>query len=324
MRARFWLVAALGLLLIAAGFLTLSLWLDARQQARDRSAFDARMTAAQAEVEAAIAADLDARAGWLATDPASVAYFADAMTADPDTASISDLLEERRQQLGLDSVGLIDAEGRWIAGTRRWQDSGGKPAGHAAFVAARDSGRPARGLVREESRVFLGVIQPLLRGGARVAFVYAGRELDAALLRRLTLLVDGELALIDDATKPQLWAREGERDAGAWLSALGAEASAWRAPLFGDRHARLLAQPASMAPGDRLPLLVAALAFAAFWLLLLAAIWRRLLQPIDSALGLLERAARGDFNLRAPAWPSGTRGRFASAFDVLMQRVGAR
>ena len=60
------------------------------------------------------------------------------------------------------------------------------------------------------------------------------------------------------------------------------------------------------------------------WLLALYAWWRWSLQPATLACDLLERAALGDFKLRAPGWPSGLRGRFAAAFDALMLRLGSR
>ncbi|GMU42109.1 MAG: hypothetical protein IT479_09010 [Xanthomonadales bacterium] len=316
-------VGALGLLLIAAGFCALALWQQQVLRARAVQAHLTRLVAAQAEVENAIAADLALRGAWLATDPASASYVADALAdASADVASISDLIEERRVQLGLDAVGVIDVAGNWVAGTRPWQDSGGKPAGHALYLAAREGRRAARGLVREQERLFLGVIEPMLRGGEVVAYVYAGRRIDGAFLARIAALADGELALVDDGMRARVWVRSGERDEQDWLAALAkADGAIARLPLLAATDgALLLAAPARAQGIERLPLLVVAAGFAALWWTLLAVCWHELLEPIDSALGLLERAASGERHLRAPAWLNGARGRFAIAFDGLMQR----
>lgn len=321
------MVGVLGCLLIAAGFGGLGIWQQRLQQARSDETHATRLAAAQQEVESALTQDLLLRSNWLAGDPASVAYVADALAAERvDAASISDLFEERRVQLGLDAVGLIDSDGGWVTGTRPWQDSGGRPAGHAVFAAARAGRQAAHGLVREQERLFLGVIAPMLRGGVVVAYSYAGRRIDGAFLERLAALVPGELALVDDAVHARVWSSSGQRDQQAWLAALAdASGSLARLPLMADSGGALLLGRSTRAPTiDLLPLWMLAAGFGLLWLLLLAICRRALLVPIDSALGLLERAAAGDRHLRAPAWPSGARGRFAAAFDVLMQRAGAR
>ena len=325
LRTRILVAVLLGLLLIVASGTSLALWLHADAGDRGQARYRAQLLAAQAEVESSLSEDLALRAAWIASDNASVAYIADALAlagaGQPvDIASISDLLGERRTQSGLEIVGVIDPAGRWVVGARPWLDSGGLPSGHPLFQRAQKEHAQVRGLVREEGRVFLGVIAPLMRAGAIEAWLYAARPLDGAWLARIAALAPAELAIGD--TAGQVLAPAG---AAGSIDETGSD-RVLRQDLFGGTGPVVL--QARLPRIDEAALLAPVLLFTvigcAVWLLLVVVAWRSLLHPIDSACGLLERAAGGDFHLRAPAWRGGTRGRFASAFDALMARVGAR
>ena len=211
------------------------------------------------------------------------------------------------------------------------------------FVDARDGQKLALGLVREDQRLFLASIQPMVRAGAVDAYLYAARALDERFLQSLATLVPLDLALLATAEPSQLLAQSSEIGGQSWLGAASTgdsgalaapadsatgEASITRLPLFAHAdQALLLAQaPALAGPAPVLaaPLLVLAALWSLVWLLALYLGWRFSLQPARLACDLLERAALGDLKLRAPPWPSGLRGRFAAAFDTLMLRVGSR
>lgn len=322
---RILLAAVIGLLLILASGITLGEWLRADAVSRGDARARAQLLAAQTAAESALAAELALRAEWIASDNASVAYIADALalanSGQPvDTASISDLLAERRVQSGLEIVGVIDPAGRWVVGARPWLDGGGLPSGHPLFQRAQKEHALVRGLVREEGRAFLGVIAPLMRAGAIEAWLYAAHPLDGDWLARIAALAPAELTIVDKAN--QVLARTDAPDvAGETVGG-----PILHQALFGSAgptalRARLLRVQEAALPA---PLLVFTLSGCAVWLLLVMVAWRSLLHPIDSACGLLERAASGDFHLRAPAWRGGIRGRFASAFDALMARAGTR
>ncbi len=329
LRTRWLLAALLGLLLIAASSLGLWLWLQGEARTREQASRSSQLQAALAEVEASLAADLETRAAWIASDNASIAYIADALAlasgGQPvDTASIADLLEERRAQTGLGIAGIIDIGGRWVVGARPWLDSGGLPSGHALFQRAQQEHALVRGVVREEGRAYLGVILPLMRGGTIEAWLYAARPLDEAWLQRLAALAPVKLVLRD--RDERTLAQAGAPADGDRQDASADRGPGLRLPLFGsDAPVALHAQLSDSETAHlTTPILALALAWSACWLLLLGFAWRALLHPIDSACGLLERAAGGDFHLRAPLWRDGTRGRFAAAFDTLMTRLGAR
>lgn len=338
-------LAGVALIVVSAG--GAELWLDAKLEAGARERALLQLTAAHREVEHAREAELRLRARMLAADTAASAYIADALAvaATPgqsiDTASISDLLGERREQLGLDAIGVIDTSGRWIAGTRPWTDSGGAPVRHPLYLRARDQQQLALGLVRNEQRIYLAAIQPMGRGGSIDAYWYAASELNLEFVAAVAALAPVDLALLATAPPQQLLAPPATLGEDRWwelASALGntpitaptaAEAGAALVlPVYaGAGESLLLARPRAV-DSEVTEIRVVLYALAAIWSLLwLGALswwWRSTLAPIGTACDLLERAALGDFHLRAPAWPGGVRGRFASAFDALMLRLGSR
>ena len=342
-------VAVVGIAIICASAYGVSIAVSERVRRADNERVSLQLRAAQAEVERGRIAELKLRVGLLAADGASMAYIADALAvgATPgqsvDAASISDLLAERREQLGLDAVGVIDVEGRFVAGTRPWTDSGGVPARHPLFTEARSGQRLAIGLVREDGRLFLGAIQPMTRAGTVDAYLYAASALDTGLLKTLTALAPMDLALVAAAPPTQLLGQSGDLPESSFTAALE-RAGATRIddalevtaagdrttliPLFGHGEQALLLARTRSAPEDHLavtaPMLALAGLLSTLWTLVLGVWWRSTLQPFHAACDLLERAATGDFHLRAPAWRGGVRGRFAAAFDALMLRAGSR
>lgn len=339
----------IGVSLVCGSVVLVGHQLDQERGSAQRQRDDALLRAAQTQVERTLSDDLRLRASLLAADGASIAYIADSLQvgATPgqtvDSASISDLLADRREQLGLDAVGVIDVSGRWIAGTRPWSDGGPVPLRHPLFVAARDGQKLAMGLVREDRRLYLAAIQPMVRASTVDAYLYAASALDERFLKTVGTLVSMDLALLATAEPAQLLAQSTELGEQAWAGVMRATSSGavgaptdiatgetrmTRLPLFahGDQ-AVLLAQPLSDSGGSGLlssSLALLAALWSLAWLLVLYLVWRASVQPAKLACDLLERAALGDFKLRAPPWPSGLRGRFAAAFDTLMLRLGSR
>lgn len=308
MNGRLAAAAALFALLLAASAVASGLWLRSTLERTGEAEVAARFAAAQAAVEAARREELALRAGLLAADAALAAYIADALQAGVpgqqiDVASISDLLAERQAQFGLDAVGAISADGRWITGTRPWSDGGIHPSAHPLFLAAREQQALVEGLVREGERWYLGSIQPIGRGGVVDAWLYAAMVIDESWLARISALAPVTVRIA---------AAEGRGASPALAN-----------PLF-DEGARavLEAQPRAVDGLDPLPVL---LGLALAWILvgggLAALVSKRVLAPANAAVDLLERAAAGDLHLRAPGWDSGLAGRFALAFERLLARA---
>jgi hypothetical protein len=283
------------------------------------------LQSAQDQLEANARSQLRLRADLLASDGATLAYIVDALQQgsipgqNVDAASISDVLAERRAQLGLDLVGVIAIDGRWIAGTRPWTDSGGAPSRHPLFQQARDSHEAATGLVLDERRLYLASIQPIVRAGNVDAYLFAANEIGAEFVAALARLAPVELSVYASdepqdsllQSTPELLGKAGEPMTRSLFADEATAQLRWSPLIMGDGNS---GSPWLLALG-------AALSLA--WIALVVLFRQRVLVPIDVACDLLERAAMGDFHLRAPAWPQGRRGRFAAAFDSLMLRLGA-
>jgi hypothetical protein len=308
MNGRLATLAALIALLLAASALAAGLWLRSTLERAGAAEVAARFAAAQAVIEATRREELALRAGLLAADAALAAYMADALQAGVpgqpiDVASISDLLAERRPQLGLDALGVISAEGRWITGTRPWSDGGVHPIAHPLFLAARERQALVEGLVREGERWYLGSIQPIGRGGVVDAWLYAALVLDESWLARISALAPVTVR-IAAAAEP------------------GASPGLIRALFDEGERAVLVAEPRAADGLDPVPVLLGlALAWIVVGGVLAARVFSRVLAPAQQAVELLERAAAGDLHLRTPGWNSGLAGRFALAFERLLARA---
>lgn len=308
MKGRLAAAAALFALLLVASAAAVGLWLRATLERANETQVAARFEAAQAAVEAARREELVLRAGLLAADAALAAYIADALQAGVpgqqiDVASISDLLADRQVQFGLDAVGAISADGRWITGTRPWSDGGVHPVAHPLFLAAREQQALVAGLVREGERWYLGAIQPLGRGGAVDAWLYAAMAVDEAWLARISALAPVTVRIA---------AAEGRGASPALANALFDEGA----------RAVLEALPRAVDGLDPLPVLLGlALAWILVGGLIAVRVSNGVLTPVHAAVDLLGRAAAGDLHLRAPGWSSGLAGRFALAFERLLARA---
>ena len=325
---RVWLLGAIGVALIMALCLAAAVHLDRARLQAESTRSPRLLQVAQAQLESNMQAQLRLRAELLALDNATMAYVVDALQQGGvpgqtiDTASISDVLADRRAQLGLDLVGVIGVDGRWVTGTRPWGASNGMPLQHPLFQQARDGHELAMGLVLDERRLFLGAIQPIVRAGSVDAYLYTATEIEAGFIAALTRLAPFDISIFAAASPDQALLRSSP-DA---PNAAAQTADNRQLDLFGDSKTARLAWTAKAgisgdASSSRNLLMGLGALLSLLWLVLVAAIWVRVLRPVDNACDLLERAAMGDFHLRAPAWPMGRRGRFAAAFDRLMLRM---
>jgi hypothetical protein len=197
------LVTGAGLVLVGSLVLLVLLALSMWQQARiEQRVADTRLQTAQkiqALVEGQLQTDLDTRGEMIAGDQAFIGYINQAkggtLPGTPvDTASIVDLLEERREQLGLAIVAVVDRQGQLIAS--RDHLSNRHSLGHDPMLAkgATDDAA-AHDLWVEDGKIFLVSLLPLTTYGSDAGFLLVGLPLDEALAERLGNTFDGEAAL---------------------------------------------------------------------------------------------------------------------------------
>ncbi|MES2669725.1 MAG: hypothetical protein V4673_04805 [Pseudomonadota bacterium] len=304
---------------------------------------------AQALVERAQTDQLTVRAQLIASNQAVTGYIVQSLETslpgtEVDYASVADLLEERRSQLGLALAAVLDADGRIVAITEPLagrESLGDLP----AFLATRET-QTARTAVLVDNTRLLGIaIQPLAVYGANEAYLLVGMPVNQAFAESIAKVGAADVAvlmstpdgpLIAASTLPAaestrlteaLRAGTGKTDGRFEIDIDGVAHRASLAPLFGDAEARLLA----VIPNDS-----GSAVFGASWLpffigiglalLLLAAalalLWLRVLAPADALARMVEYTAEsGDFRVKAPLKGGRAIRRIAEAFNRACERV---
>lgn len=302
--------------------------------------------AAQKLVEQQHRSDIGTRAELIAGNQAFVGYVTQAIGGalpgmEVDTTSIIDLLEERREQFGLDVVAVLNGQGSLVAGTSRFSERrefGIEP----LFVQARDQGKTSNGLWLDDGWLLHVAIVPMADDGFNDSFLLVGMPVGHLMASEIADVGEAEVALL--ATEPV-----GQRVAASTLPpaeekalvealstlddlddldpgpaghAVTLAGKSYRAvsmPLFDDRDGRMLV----LIHGDvglalLLPMLLGgALALAAS-ALALAWYWSRVEVPSTLLAGLLERATNGDYHLRTVEHGSSGVRQVADAFNHLM------
>lgn len=257
----------------------------------------------------------------LGNDKGFVGYIAQALQQGAggaiDSASIRDLLDERRVEYGLDVAMLLDARGSTILDTASFQPTQSNLAQHPAVAHTLSTLETRGGYLRGRGRLMQFAVVPLLLGTSSEGLLLGGRYIEDAFLQDIGARTGADLALLTmTPAGPEIVA--GTLDAGTraalvtvatqrnWpatnvapetvLLQLGSDS--WLAqirPLSDDRAAGslIVLQPgatitAAVAQTDR-HLLLGLGAVALLLLALIALLWRRLLQPLSA----LSQAAHG-------------------------------
>lgn len=299
---------------------------------------------AQRLVEAQSVRELALRAELIASNQAVTAYVVQALDAvlpgmEVDAASVADLLEERRQQLGLTMAGVLDADGTLVATTEALSlDFSALP----AFAEARDRQEIRSAVVVDGNRVLLVAIQPLAAYGTSEAYLLVASALDREFATSIAAVGDAQtvVAFAPSGAAPVAAASSLALDRitpEALARALGGEGQVveidgqphrTRAePLFGHDSVRLIAfvpphVEDSPLAGPRLPVRIGAVAVVIGSFLLLWLFWNRVHRPLAQLRTLVEQAAQhGDLHLQCPQ--TGTRQvrALAAAFNALLSRL---
>jgi len=299
---------------------------------------------AQRLVEAQSVRELALRAELIASNQAVTAYVVQALDAvlpgmEVDAASVADLLEERRQQLGLAMAGVLDAGGALVATTEALSvDFSALP----AFAEARDSQEIRTAVVVDGNRVLLVAIQPLAAYGTSEAYLLVASALDREFAASIAAVGDAQTvvafapsgaapvaaasSLALDRITPEALTRAlaGE---GQVVEIDGQPHRSRAEPLFGHADVRLIAfvpphVDDSPLAGPRLPVRVGALAAVIGGFLLLWLYWNRVQRPLARLRTLVEQAAQhGDLHLQCPETGSRQVRALSAAFNALLSRL---
>lgn len=335
--------AAFGLLLCVA----LLYWQQARSQA---IVADSRLDAARAVqeiVEQQIKQDLDVRAELIAGNQAFIGYISQAMGGIlpgtvVDTASIVDLLEERRAQLGLTIAAVIDGQGQLIASRDRISERHNF-ATEALFAQAVTSNATAHGLWVDGERVFFVAMVPLAAYGSDVGFLFVGTALDDSVATMIGKTADADVALFviegqqrilaaqsaDSGADPEAMADQ-RLDTGADGRFAKGQVRGYVAPLFDSPAGELIvtvrsANPWVGAVTQGLPLLIGLGVALAAMFLTARLLNARLAGQVEELARVVDHAATsGNYHLQVSEQESGALLPIAAAFNRLMQRLSPR
>ena len=304
--------------------------------------------AAQRLVEAQTLQDLALRAELIAGNQAVVAYLSQALEGglpgmESDTASVADLLEERRVQLDLALIAVVDGAGNIVAAT----DPTLPPdtfANARAIAEARSRQTAQQGVFQDRDRLLGLAIQPLAAYTAGDAYLVVATPVGDAFARaiagvgNLEVVLLGRDRVVMNGTLPADVARTvaanarapgASAEARSVLEIAGDPRVVLSTPLFGDANASVLlvAEPMSEAgpyAAARTPLragLAVALGVLVFGLY---AFWSRLIAPLQALAEVVEYAAdAGDFHLRTMPGGASLVVRLADAFNRLCVRARA-
>lgn len=310
--------------------------------------------AALRATEAQFARELTQRGETIARNQAVTGYIGQALDntlpgIEPDYTSVVDLLEERRTQMGLAMVAMLDGEGRVLATTDRLsgvRDHGGMP----AFLAAKRRQTPEHGLLVEGDRATRVVVMPLASYGFSDVFLMLGEALTPTFTQTV-LETSGKatgldvLLLASDATGTRSlvsslpaesngnlvaqWTvlRASDEDGATVELASGDRRRATTLPMSGNAQAyAVLLVPANgdaqVRDAARWPVIAGAL--LALLALALAIWWvmRRIFVPLDDVLRVAEYAAdTGDLHLRMQDIGIPQMKRLSAAFNRICARA---
>jgi hypothetical protein len=315
------LACALALVLIAAAGLLIhrSALADARNVAAQRLAAAALAHDAQQEMREREVLLLTRQ---LAEDKGFVGYIAQSLQPNAsgaiDTASIRDLLDERRGQLGIDVAMVLDSRGRTLVDTASYQPTQSDLAQHSAVSQTLSTLEPASGFLRGRERGMQVAVAPLLLGASSEGLLLAGKFIDDDFARRIGAIAGTDIALLTSTPSgPQVLAGTIDADLRKELAAVAVLRGWPAANIAADETAMLdiagsrwlaRASPAgkdaaagsliALLPGSAIDAFVAATdrtlwlwggVLAALAVLLAALLWMVWLRPLDA----LARSAAG-------------------------------
>lgn len=313
-------------------------------------------SALQAHMQDERQRDLENAAAVIAQNPAFVSYIDQAIQVDPngqqtvDTASIRDLLDQRRRDADLESVAILDNSGKSIVTSGDAFLPTRSFAPLAAVLAEPENPRQQSGIIDDGTHLHFVTITPLTRGSV-VALLLTARAFDDGALRAVAKIAHTDFALVAFAENnthlaastfepaaAQALTALAPRFRGEWLSLAGAGQHApfeftlgdnsWSAQVVpahrGDPTTVLLsllpqAPRAAVLRAIALPLAVGFGVVALLGIVLLLRHWLRTLGPLATLTDLAERAGRGDYALKVPEPRSPMMGRLARSIGQLFE-----
>jgi hypothetical protein len=264
-----------------------------------------------------------------------------------DTASLVDLLKDRREQMGLAVAAVIDAQGQVVASTEPFA-AGSDFSKNALYLDASKTGKVHTGLMVDGGRLLRVSIQPLVDYGVGVAQLLVAERIGIEQAKAIADIGHADVALLADTKDGLLMVastlpadqqvglqdklpQHGKVDVKrAEISLAGTRQDVSVVPLFGVPQARLvsLVRPRTGSASFialRLPFLIACglllltLAALAGWL------WQQCLRPASALADILERAAQtNDVHMSVPVGGALAMRRIGMAINQIFKQQQSR
>ncbi len=295
---------------------------------------------------------LESRSGQIANNQGVTGYVAQALGGSLpgvvfDTASLVDLLQDRRDQMDLALAAVIDAQGQIVASTEPFA-AGSDFSKDPLYLQASKTGKVQTGLMVDGGRLLRVSIQPLVDYGVGVAQLLVAERIGIEQARSIADIGHVDVALLVDTPSGLLMVAStlpAEQQPGL-LDALPERGNADVArteirmggkrhdvsvqPLFGVPQARLVSlvlprTDAASFTALRLPfligcsLLLLVLMVGAWW------VWRQLLAPADALVDVVERAAQtNDMHMSVPVAGTAAIRRIGQAINQIFKQQQSR
>ena len=268
-----------------------------------------------------------------------------------DTASLRDLISERREDLNADIVAILDLSGKAVVENGNTQIGALSLVGNSILERAKKTDVAVSGFLVQGKRLSLITCTAIRRGADIQALLLTGQNIDTAVATEASQLANAGLVLVEKSgttwqvvtsnvdervnrqipaamqiavVDPAVGSIDGSQlldsDSGVWI---------FRAiPLFGsDGSVQLvsLLPPSfrdSVVRAVGFPLVIAAAALLVLALIMSVIAWRRFGRPLDHLAYLSMLAEKGDHALEFKMKANGAVGRLASAFNYLMRELG--
>ena len=347
---RIWVFAVFAIVLLA--LLALYRWQDARLTT---AVADDRLQQMQ-EVQGLVAQigrqALESQGLQIASNQGVTGYVAQALGGSLpgvvfDTASLVDLLQDRRDQLGLSVAAIIDAQGKVVATTQPFAD-GGDFSTDPLYLGASKTGKVHTGLMLDGGRLLRVSILPLVDYGVGVAQLLVAEPIGIDQARAIADIGHADVALLAQTTAgplviastlpPEQQAgllaelpMQGTSDVKRTVIRLGGlRHDVSVQPLFGLPQARLvsLVRPRTDAESFlslRLPSLIASVVLVLLLGLAAWQVWRQLLGPANALADVVERSAQAnDMHMSAAVSGAPVIRRIAAGINRILKQQQSR
>ena len=294
----------------------------------------------------------------VARNPSFAGYIAhafgdDSAVAGIDTASLRDLIGERREDLKADVVAILSVDGKVIVASGDAQPESLGLSGNSILDRAKKTDESISGFLVQDKRLLLITCTTIRRGADIQAMLLTGQKIDANVIAEASRLSNAGLSLVQkngtswqvamgnidnrassllpDTMQHLAGTADAQTATGSLSDYLNSGEGVWvvRATRLEGSDGNLWLV-SSLPPSFRagilqtvtLPLILAGAALLFLLLIFSVVLWTKVGRPLAQLADLSARATKGDHALEFKARGNGAVGRIGAGFNYLMSELG--